>query len=141
MLAQRIKFRLEMILKCGHILRRLTTSKAHERVFETQLVFLWREVCCHLDTDELKDQRKLHTIKKTHLCKLMLIITPGAYISEREKELCAWTKRVVMSFSLERGTDQIGRDDVQMKVSVMLCYLKGGVFDERKEGGRGSLLH
>ncbi len=68
----------------------------------------------------------------------MLIITPGAYISEREKELCAWTKRVVMSFSLERRTDQIGRDDVQMKVSVMLCYLKGGR-EKRVEGGAYSI--
>jgi hypothetical protein len=56
----------------------------------------------------------------------MLVITPGANINEREKELGAWTKRVVMSFSLERGADQIGRDDVQMEVSVML-FEKGGV--------------
>lgn len=42
-----------------------------------------------------------------HLRKLMLVIEPGAYIGEREKEPGAWTKRIVMSFSLERRTDQI----------------------------------
>jgi hypothetical protein len=52
-----------------------------------------------------------------HLCKLMFVIEPGAYIGEREKEPSTWTKRIVMSFSLERRTDQIGRDDVQMEVS------------------------
>jgi len=39
-LAQRIEFFLEMVLERGHILRRLTTTKAHQRILETQLVFL-----------------------------------------------------------------------------------------------------
>ena len=33
--AQRIEFLLEMVLKRRHILYRLTTMKAHERIFET----------------------------------------------------------------------------------------------------------
>ena len=37
----------------------------------------------------------------------MLVIEPGAYIGEREKELGTWIERIVMSFSLERRTDQI----------------------------------
>jgi hypothetical protein len=50
--AQRIEFLLEMVLKCGHILRRFTTTKAHKRIFETQLVILWCEPCYHLKQDE-----------------------------------------------------------------------------------------
>jgi hypothetical protein len=48
----------------------------------------------------------------------MLVIEPRAYIGKREKELGAGIERVVMSFGLERWTDQIGRDDVQVEVSV-----------------------
>jgi hypothetical protein len=48
-LAQRIEFLLEMVLKRGHILHHLTTTKAHERIFETQLVFCWCEACYHLN--------------------------------------------------------------------------------------------
>lgn len=48
---------------------------------------------------------------------MLVIIEPGAYIGEREKEPSARAKRIVMSFSLERRADQIRRDDVQMEVS------------------------
>jgi hypothetical protein len=108
-LAQCIEFLLEMALKRGHILRRLSTTKAHKRIFETQLAFLWCEACYHLKQGEPKKtgERNLNKDVAAHLCKLMLIIEPSAYIGEREKEPSAWTKRIVMSFSLERRTDQI----------------------------------
>lgn len=61
---------------------------------------------------------------------MLVIIEPGAYIGEREKEPSARAKRIVMSFSLERWADQIRRDDVQMKVS----------FKSEKEGGWGLVL-
>jgi hypothetical protein len=47
----------------------------------------------------------------------MRFVEPRAYIGERQKELGAGTERVVMSLGLERWTDKIGRDDVQMEVS------------------------
>ena len=53
-LAQRIEFLLKMVLKRGHILHRLTTTKAHKRILETQLVFLWCEACYHLKQGEQK---------------------------------------------------------------------------------------
>jgi hypothetical protein len=43
-----------MVLERRHILRRLTATKANELVFETQLVFLWREMCHHLETVDNK---------------------------------------------------------------------------------------
>jgi len=97
-LAHRVKFLLKMILKRRHILRSLTAMKAHQRGFKMLLVVLWCEV-------------------SYHLCELMLVIEPRAYIIERKKELGAGTERVVMSLGLERRTDQIGRDDVQMEMS------------------------
>jgi hypothetical protein len=50
---------------------------------------------------------------------MLVIIEPGAYIGEREKEPSARAKRIVMPFSLERRADQIRRDDVQMEVSFL----------------------
>jgi cytochrome c2 len=43
-----------MVLERGHIFRRLTTTKAHKRIFETLLVFLWCEACHHLKQGEQK---------------------------------------------------------------------------------------
>jgi len=60
---------------------------------------------------------------------MLITVEPCAYIGEREKELGARTKRVVMSFGLERRTDQIGRDDVQMEVSIQ----KKGLIKRRKK--------
>lgn len=109
-----------MILKRRHILRYLTAMEAHERVFETQLVILWREVCYHLNKVNKKAATKAErdARNRTHLCELMFVVEPRAYIGDREKELGAGTKRVVMPLGLERRTDQIGRDDVQMEVSL-----------------------
>ena len=47
----------------------------------------------------------------------MLLLEPRAYIGERDEELGAGIERVVMPLGLERRTDQIGRDDVQMEMS------------------------
>ena len=104
LLAQHIEFLLEVVLKCGHILHSLTTTKAHKRIFETQLVFRWCEACYHLNKVSKKRGERN---RWPHLFKLMLVIKRGAHIGKREKEPSAWTERVVVSFSLERGTDQI----------------------------------
>ena len=94
--------------------------EAHERVFETRLIILWREVCYHLNNVNKKAAMKAEREERsrTHLCELMLVVEPRAYIGDREKELGAGTERVVMPLGLETRTDQIGRDDVQMEVSL-----------------------
>jgi len=68
---------------------------------------------------------------------MLITVEPCAYIGEREKELGARTKRVVMSFGLERRTDQIGRDDVQMEVSIQKKGINQKAEKKKKGGGGG----
>jgi hypothetical protein len=43
---------------------------------------------------------------------------PRAHLGERDEELDARAERVVMPFGLERLGGQVGRDDVQVEVSI-----------------------
>ena len=71
----------------------------------------------------------------------MLLIKPRAYIGERDKELGAGTERVVMPLGLERRTDQIGRDDVQMEMSRSQNAMHDRVLVLTKESVTADLLH
>ena len=71
----------------------------------------------------------------------MLLLEPRAYIGERDKELGAGTERVVMPLGLERRTDQIGRDDVQMEMSGSQNAMHDRVLVLTKESVTADLLH
>ncbi len=48
----------------------------------------------------------------------IVIFEPRAHLGERDEEPDARAERVVMPFGLERLGGQVGRDDVQVEVSI-----------------------
>jgi hypothetical protein len=49
---------------------------------------------------------------------LLFLLKPRPYIGKREEEPDAGTERIIMLFVLERLGRQIGRDDVQVEMSI-----------------------
>jgi len=54
----------------------------------------------------------------------IVIFEPRAHLGERDEEPDARAERVVMPFGLERLGGQVGRDDVQVEVSIFFVEVE-----------------